>query len=378
VVCPPYDVVTPEERISLEKRSLYNAARVELPLDGHAGDRYRNARFLLDSWRDEGVLVRDPVPAFYGHRMIFKDPEGNDRTTTGAIGALTLEPPGTGILPHELTMPKPKGDRLELLRTARANLSPIWGLSLGAGLSEACEAPSHPLVQCVDIDGTAHSLWPITDPDRVSAIRAVVASDPVIIADGHHRYETALEYQAERHRAGDGPGDHDAVMALIVELTEGQLSVHSINRLISGLPDGFDVAEALSKTFELVPAGPVGPGTVAKMNAAGALFLITPEGTWLARPRPETVSAATHPELDSSLLDVALGGFPEHELRYQHGAAAAAGEVTKGAAQAAVLIRPATVDQIARIGRGGYRMPAKTTFFWPKPRTGLVLRELVG
>jgi uncharacterized protein (DUF1015 family) len=381
VVCPPYDVISDPERQALEARSPSNVVRLELPHG--AGDRYARARDLLDSWRDGGVLHRDPQPCFYGYRMSFSDPAGRPSHTLGVIGALGLEPPGEGILPHEETTPKAKTDRLELLRATRANLSPIWGLSPGTGLSAHLEPPSHPLERAVDDDGVVHEMWPISQPAQVESIRRAVESQPVLIADGHHRFETALNYREEHHHLeepdGPGPGgpDDDAVMALVVELSEEQLTVQAIHRLIVGLPDGFDLAAALDDWFDVTPAEPVDRTIVGRMQEAGALAVLTPRQAFLARPRDKVVEAAAH-DLDSSRLDVARAGLPPHQVVYQHGWENCAAAVASGSAAAAVLLRPATVAQIAAISRGGVRMPPKTTFFWPKPRTGMVIRELLG
>ena len=152
VVCPPYDVISEPERVALVARSPSNIVRLELPRDNERpGDRYQRAAALLDAWRDGGILHRDPVPAFYGYRMRFTDPAGATRHTVGVIGALELEPPGSGILPHEQTTPKAKTDRLELLRATRANLSPIWGLTPAAGLAACCPPPGHPAEHAVDL-----------------------------------------------------------------------------------------------------------------------------------------------------------------------------------------------------------------------------------
>jgi uncharacterized protein (DUF1015 family) len=177
-------------------------------------------------------------------------------------------------------------------------------------------------------------------------------------------------------RAGGRDGDHDHVMALVVELAEDQLAVQAIHRLVVGLPDDFDIVVALGRYFDLEAAGPLDESITVRMQEIGAPVLVTPDGVWFARASAATVAAAAH-DLDSSRLDVALGAWPPHELRYQHGSDLSVDAVRAGAAQAAVLMRPATVSQIAAVGRGGMRMPAKTTFFWPKPRTGLVLRELI-
>ena len=373
VVCPPYDVISDAERVSLEARSPYNVVRLELP---HGGDdRYEAARTLLDAWRDGGVLHRDAEAAFYGYRMSFRDPTGAHRQTLGVIGALHLEAPGRGILPHEETTPKAKTDRLELLRATRCNLSPIWCLSPTPGLSALLQPPNHPLERATDSEGVTHEVWPITSHDAVAKISDAVAANPVLVADGHHRYETALTFQSELDgdtAAADGPG---AVMALVVELADEQLTVQGIHRLLVGLPHGFDLPGALEPWFELAPGGPIDRSLLSRMEEAGALAVLTPETAWLAWPKANVTEAAKH-DLDSSRLDVALAALPEHEVVYQHGWDNAAAAVVSGAASAAVLLRPATVAQIAAISRGATRMPPKTTFFWPKPRTGTVIREL--
>jgi uncharacterized protein (DUF1015 family) len=370
VVCPPYDVINESQREALVRRSPYNVVRLELP-EGPAA--YREAATLLDAWRDGGVLFREHPPAFYGYRMSFQGPGGAARSTVGVIGAVGLEPPGAGILPHEETTPKAKTDRLELLRAARANLSPIWVLTPQTGLADLCQAPARPSSHAADERGAVHELWPITEPERIAAITELVGSGPVLVADGHHRYETALAYEAEE---GDRPGDHHAVMALVVELAADQLSVQAIHRLLSDLPAGFDVIGALEEFFELAPTAPPDASITKRMEDSGALAVVTAAGTWLARPRPTVVDAAGH-DLDSSRLDVAVATFPGPTVTFQHGWFDAAAEAIAGRAQAAVLLRPATVDQIAGVARGGVRMPPKTTFFAPKPRTGMVIRDLL-
>jgi uncharacterized protein (DUF1015 family) len=381
VIAPPYDVVSPDDQSELERRSPYNSIRVELPRETDGADRYAMARQLLGDWQAEGVLVQDDEPSFYVYRMGFHDEDGRPRQTSGVIGALGLKEPGaegSDILPHERTTPKAKSDRLELLRATEANLSPIWGLSLAEGLSALCELPGPPDGRATDIDGVHHRLWRITQPGVVNAITEAVAAAPVVIADGHHRFETALNFQRERRAAnGDTAGGHDLVMALVVELTEEQLSVRPIHRLLAGLPDALDLPAALEPFFDVFADDGAIDTITTRMTDAGALGLVTPAGTWLLRPLPETTKAAEH-DLDSSRLDVALAALPDHELTFQHGWDRAAAAVDKGDAQAAVLLRPAGVGQIAAAGRAGIRMPPKTTFFHPKPRTGLVFRTLAG
>ena len=377
VIAPPYDVIGPDERARLEARSPYNAVRIELPRDDDATgrSRYGVAADLLRQWQGDKILVADDPPAFYVHRMGFHDAAGRPRQTVGVIGALGIEAPGQGdVLPHEHTTPKDRADRLEMLRQVRANTSPIWGLSLARGLSELCQLPGPPVARATDDDGVHHRLYLVTETGLCDAIATVVGSAPIVVADGHHRYDVADMYRQE---PGAAPGA-DAIMALIVELTEEQLTVRATHRLLSGLPEGFDVVAALDVWFEVVEAGPLsGAATLpVRMDDAGALGLVTEAGAWLLRPRPPT-EAAAQADLDSSRVAVATAAFPDGlVVRYQHGVDEVTAALASGSAQAAVLLRPATVAQIAASGHERTRMPPKTTFFWPKPRTGLVFRLL--
>lgn len=382
VIAPPYDVIDAAEREALAGHSPYNAVHVELPVEDRERhlDRYQAARRLLDAWRTEGVIGEDGEPSFYRYRMSYRGEHGGGRHTTGVIGALGLAVPGEGdVLPHERTMPKPKGDRLQLLRECQANLSPVWGLALARGTTSVSQTTGPPLAAATDGDGVEHELWRIDEPRAVEEVSAAVASAPVVIADGHHRFETALAYREERRAATDGrPGDYDLVMALVVELAEDQLVVRPIHRLIGGLPDGFDLPEAIGSRFYLSHLDHPAPRRLARdMADEAAMALVTKGGTWLLRPRPDTVAAAGL-DVDSGLLDVALAELPDHDVTYEPGWERAVDAVERGSAQAAVLLRPASVAAIAEAAHAGQRMPPKTTFFHPKPRTGMVFRPVRG
>jgi len=379
VLAPPYDVITAADRERLVARSEYNAVRLELPAAEGGRNPYEVAASLWRRWQDEGVLVTDDEPSFYVYRMGYHDEAGQPRQTTGVLGALELSTLDEGeVLPHEHTTPKARADRLDLLRATQANLSPIWLLSPAEGLSALCEPAAPPDARGTDEDGVHHRLWRITRPGVVAAIAEAVASAPAIIADGHHRYETALAYRDEQRAAsGGGPGGHDAVLAFVVEAREDQLAVAPTHRLVSRLPDGFELLGALAAYFDVEATEPAGPDMVARMEAAGAMGLVTVGGSWLLHPTPATEAASEH-ALDSSRLDVALASLPPHGLAYQHGVEETIAEVVAGRAQGAVLLRPATVTQIAEVGRGAARMPPKTTFFTPKPRTGMVFRSVKG
>jgi uncharacterized protein (DUF1015 family) len=403
VVCPPYDVITDKQRQVLVERSPYNVVRVELP-DGD----YKGAARLLDRWRTAGVLAPEQGPVLYGYCMSYRAPDGRARHTLGVMGALVLEPPGHGILPHEHTTPKAKSDRLELIRATRCNTSPIWCLCSEPGLAQALgpvpdaadaadasdasdgpERPAEPGVgaarapayaRATDDDGTLHELWPIVSPDVHQAVAQVIAARPLLVADGHHRYETALAYQAEQRGNGGVPAraleGYDALLCFVVELAEEHLQVLAIHRVVSGLPQGTDVVKALAPAFELTPTDAQVSTLLARMADAKALAVITREGAYLASPRAEGPGAGA--DLDSRRADAAVGSLPAHQLTYEHDVPAALAAVSSGAADFAILCRPAGIDQIARTAHGGERMPPKTTFFWPKLRTGMVLRALQG
>jgi uncharacterized protein (DUF1015 family) len=376
VIAPPYDDDSPADWVALASRSPYNAIEVELPLaHPEAGlDPYENAAAIFDHWHREGVVVVDEGAGFYVYRMTFEVEDGSTRSTTGVLGALGLDPEQRGdVLPHEQTIPKDKRDRLSLLRAAGTNFSPIWGLAVGEGLSEACEAAIAAAAApwtATDSDGVVHERWTVTDTAAVTAISATVGAAPVLIADGHHRYETACTFLGEE----PGAKGADLILALVVELAEEQLAVEGIHRLLNGvdaaaLPDLFD------RRFE-VEGGPDDPIELRDlMGSAGGLGLVTRQGSFLLRPRPELLEKAQD-DLDSSRLAYALTELGITEVHYQHGALLAREAVLSDEADAAVLLRPVSIDQIARTARGGRRMPPKSTFFQPKPRTGMVFREL--
>lgn len=377
VTAPPYDVIDEEQRAALIERCADNVVRVDLPSGEDGLDPYDVAPSLLAAWQADGTLVRDHAPSFYVYRLDFVDDTGVERSTTGVFGALTLERPGEGgILPHEQTTPKAKSDRLRMLQVCRANLSAVWGLVPAPGLTRLLTIDQPALGDFVDDDGVRHRFWVVDDVPTVGAIAAAVSAAPMVIADGHHRYETSLAYRDERREA-DGTGPWDAALFWAVELSEDQLCVRPIHRLVAGLPDDLDLVAALETSFEVTPLGrpdDLDDRVVARLVDEGSLALVRPDEALLLRPRPGVFD--TLRDLDTVRLDAVLAALPAHELTYQHGVGNVVRRVQKGDAQAGVLLRPANVPQILDIAHGGERMPPKTTFFHPKPRTGLVLRLL--
>ena len=374
VTAPPYDVIDDRQRGELASNDR-NAVRIDLPVDEDGEDRYVVAHRLLREWQQEQTLVTDDEPTFTIYRMTFTDEAGVVRRTTGVIGALELWPPGAGeILPHEHTTKKAKSDRLDMLRSTRYNLSAIWGLSLAGGLTDMLPTDAEPDAEWTDPDGVTHTVWTSGDRERNGRIAALVLDQPIVVADGHHRYETSLQYRDER-RVIDGPGTAaDLTMCFVVELVEDELTVQPIHRLVTGLPEGSALHILLSEHFDVEPTDEFGPDAVARLVELGGLGMMDDTGTFLLRPKAGAFDDSV--ELDTVRLEQAREALPAHELTYQHGVANVVDAVAEGRAQAAFLMRPATVAQIQAIAHGGERMPPKTTFFAPKPATGIVFRSL--
>jgi uncharacterized protein (DUF1015 family) len=376
VIAPPYDVIGPEEQSALESRSPYNVVRIDLPREGRAGqDRYSAAGARLDEWLAAGVLATDPEPGFYAYRMGYHDADGNSRQIAGVLGALEVVAPGEGdVLPHEETQSKVRDDRLNLLRACRADLSPVWGLSMAEGLTALCTAaPGAPVARCTDEEGVHHRLWRLTQPGVVEAVGAIVGSAPVVIADGHHRYSVALarrdEVRAARGRPG---GDEDLLLALVCELGDSQAGVRPIHRLIGDLPAGFDLLAALDPFFEAVADGSAPATLPDRMAEAGGLGLVLGgDQSWVLVPR----AGAGEGGPDAALLDAALATLPAHTLGFDHSLESVLAQAAAGKVSAGALLRPVDVHEIARAAVAGRRMPTKTTFFHPKPRTGMVFRR---
>jgi len=375
VVAPPYDVVGPAELAALEARSPYNVVHVDLPEPDDGMDRYTAAGCRFDAWLAEGVLRTDPEPGFYAYSMGYTDPAGQRRQIVGVLGALEVVAPGEGdVLPHEETQHKVRDDRLRILEACRADLSPVWGLSTAEGLTAlATGAHGPPVARYTDEEGVHHRLWRLTQPALVEAIAATVASAPVVIADGHHRYATALAY---RDQAGGGRADDDLLLALVCELADGQAGVRPIHRLVSGLPEGFDLLGALEPAFEPVIVDAEPAELPALMEGKAALGLLLSNGTTtLLVPRDAATAPGDGGRPDAAVLDDALAALPSHALAFDHSVESVAAKVAAGEADAGVLLRPVDVHQIAATARAGRRMPTKTTFFHPKPRTGMVFRR---
>src|SRR5215203_1855171 len=371
VIAPPYDVLSEADVDALEARSRHNVVRIDVPRGGE--DRYDFAAKTMHGWLDEEILVVDRLPSFTIYRMRFTDSAGERRDVAGGLGGLeVVDLEAGGVLPHERTTAEASSDRLDLTRATGANLSPVWGLSLASGLTALLSEPAE-VVGTVREDGVVHVVERVTDPTRIAAISAAVASDDVLIADGHHRYAISRVYRDEI-RAATGRTDTPAELTLtfVSELVEDQLSIEAIHRLYADATLE-KLKTELERSFHVTRTELPGRETLRAMEAEGYLVLVGPHSAWRLTAKPGAFEGVR--PLDGEWLEAALADFPASVV-YQHGLEETLAEVINGNAAAAVLIRPVSVAEIQRTARKGLLMPPKSTFFTPKLKTGFVVRPL--
>ena len=368
----PYDVFDEDQRANYAAADAHNIVLLDYPIDADGPSRYQLSADRLTEWRNNGHIVSDDSATFSIYRMTFTDEAGTTRTTVGVIGALEVVDEGAGgVLPHERTTPKAKTDRLDLTVATHTNLSPVWGLSLTQGLTAALSAPGEVVAQCTDEEGVHHVLERISDAARIASISRLVSENPVLIADGHHRYAISRTFRDQSRTAGN-PGGAELTMTYVAELVQEQLSVAAIHRLYD--IDNASLLSVLSSHYDTADAGRVGPHTISEMDTRGSLCLVSPDGngTFLT-PRPDTFDGVR--DMDSARLEHALRNT-DHSVTYQHGVTEVVSKLVAGVAVSAILIRPVSLAEIRRTADTGELMPPKSTFFTPKLRTGMVMRDL--
>jgi uncharacterized protein (DUF1015 family) len=405
VTAPPYDVISPEARDAYEAMSPYNVVRLILarpgPGDpgrgagdgtaGPSGAGYRHVAGLLAAWRAEGVLRRDKSPCLYVYEELYRL-RGRPRVQRGVLASVTLDDSGTWVVPHERTMAAPVADRLRLLEATGTNLSPVFGVYAGAGgpaaaLDDLTATP--PALDCADETGVRHRLWPVADPDRIAAWRGHMASQRVLIADGHHRYRTSLAYRdAMRAANGGRPGPWDELLMFLVDADLHGPAVLAVHRLLAGV-DGSAVLAGLEGDFDARPAGSPAEAEaeLGRLPAGAVAFGLYGGGrSWLLVAR-DPAALAAEAGRDRRMLDVEVLHGPvlskrlgisdfEGRVAYESDLSAAVAKVDQGAAASLLILRPARFAAVAEVAAAGETLPQKTTFFYPKPRDGLVLRPL--
>jgi uncharacterized protein (DUF1015 family) len=376
VLAPPYDVISPAEQDALHARSPYNAIRLVLPKDA---DRGAASAAALRAWIEAGILVRDPEPALYLYSQRFSLPDGTTRRRDGIICRLQLEDFARGVVrPHERTLPGPKADRLRLIRATGANLCPIFGLYARRGEPVRALLGDAALGAPVAAVQDWHQLWRVTDARAIARFTEALAGESIIIADGHHRYETALAYRDEQ------PGNDAArfVMAYLANEEEEGVVILPTHRLVRPpLPMPAARLEAgIRELFHVVPRPERGK------RAANEIDLVLPDRRLRLRARPEATArlAALPPVLRT--MDVALVhgailrpllGLEGPQLDYTHDDEEAIEAVTSGRAAAAFLLNAPSMHDVRAVCLAGETMPEKSTYFYPKLASGMVI-ALVG
>ena len=379
LVCPPYDVISKDEQARLYARHPHNAVHLEQArsLGGASGSKYASAKDSFSDWLESGVLVRDREPALYAYRQDFRI-KGRERRVTGVIGALKLEPygKGSGILPHERTMPGPIADRLALLRASPINVSPIYTIYRGGGSLDDLYASldRHPAdARFRDEHGTTHSLWTLQAPGDVKRIAECIGDCPLVIADGHHRYETALAY----HREQTSPGAHEAVMTFCVDADTAALQILPYHRVVRAQISSAELRARLSEKLSV--AGLEGLSAEEALARAGrgpSFVFVLPKESLLV----EAESAGSGPQdLDVVALhdEILPAVLPEglETLRFTT-AESEVMRLVRAGWTAGVLLRPLRAVDVVDVARSGERMPQKASYFWPKAATGLIFRPL--
>ncbi len=390
VMAPPYDLIGRREREALLRRHPRNAVRLVLGFEetGDPGtpERYATAARHLTEWLAEGILVREPRPALYGYAQRFNDPlnpAAGLLERTGFIGRIRLEPWGRGIHPHERTLAGPKADRLRLMRATLARLDPIFGLISDprAELLEAVRATRQQseVGSWTDDQGIDHALWAITDSGVLGEVVSGVEKRDIVIADGHHRYETALAFQEECERIGSPlarNGGAGSVLMYLTAMEDPALKILPVHRILAGV----NVDELGEQIDGRLPMQPVAGGAAAlarEIASGDAQIGFITRGS-VAR-RVASPPGGEHPAalVDREILGGLLGWNAEEavrsgRLRFATDWREAAAAIERGEADCAFLLPPTPVEEVAAAARAGRTLPQKSTYFYPKIPSGLV------
>lgn len=394
VIAPPYDVISPLQRDALYERSPYNVIRLIL---GREADFYDQASGRWKNWTEENVLTQDSRPAIYLYEQTFIHPlTERVHTRLAILGVLKLEEPGA-VFRHEATFAGPKKDRLSLIEKVKTNLSPILGLYADpqktAAKSWATHKTKPALFEATDDLGVIHRGWAIENKDEQERLRKILSQGKILIADGHHRYETALEYKKQMRKSNPSPEEagYDFVMMALVASEDDGLWVLPTHRMIQSLAplSGHEFVERLQKYFDLVPLASEKIFEMLNTQPTHERYfgLVLKEGGFIMRLKNLRDIRAQLPhgkpeiwyEIEVNLLshfifDV-VWHVPEEKrlgvIEYTHFDKEAVQSVQQGKAEAAFLLRSPSVDTVRKLAYAGERLPQKTTYFYPKLASGL-------
>ncbi|HEY8640719.1 MAG TPA: DUF1015 domain-containing protein [Solirubrobacterales bacterium] len=396
VAAPPYDVIDGGQRAKLLARSPFNVVEIDLPQAGQGEDPYAHAASTLEDWELEGVLRQDREPALWALTQEYTAPDGSRHTRTALLARVRVEDYGPGrVRPHERTQPGPKKDRLDLTRATRHNLSPIFSLTSSDAWPQVDSATAgEPWGEVTDDDGTVHRVWRIADPDVHEAVAVELAEAELLIADGHHRYETARAYRDEV--GGEGP--HCYTLMALTALDDPGLTVFPTHRLLSGLAEDLEkrerLREGLRELFEveevgnddLDPSGEDGLGVFGYVDshhkqAMRLRLKDTVELDRMLEGRPEAYRRLDVAILETLVLKGVLG-MSEEEIADKRGIGYAksipevVASLDGGEYDAAFVLRPTPIEQVREVAAAGETMPPKSTYFFPKILSGIVFNPL--
>lgn len=394
VVAPPYDVIDDELRSKLLERSPFNVVELDLPVSPGGRDPYDHAAETLEAWTLQGVLSADREEALWALEQEYEGPDGSRHTRRGFLCRVRVTDYGPGLVrPHERTQPGPKEDRLRLTQATRHNLSPIFSLHNGNAWPHLESATADkPWGEATDADDTVNRVWRIGDPDVISAVQSELSDSELLIADGHHRYETARTYADQV----GGDGKHRFTLMALVSLSDPGLTVYGYHRLLTELGDPSKqeaLAAALRKHFDVeeVPLSKLDPAGEEGIGVFGYADAHFKQGFRLRLKDPAALDAElkryseAYRRLDAAILETlilrgALGMTPEdveakRGMAYTASADEAVGRLGEGA-DAVFLMRPTPIEQVREVAAAGETMPPKSTYFHPKLLTGLVFNPL--
>ncbi len=418
VVIPPYDVISAEEQKFFHERNPYNFIRLELGLptqkDSGEDNPHTRAGAWIRHWQEQAVLVRDPNPTIYYSELDFKDGAGSARTRKGFICALRLEDFSSGgVLPHEKTFQSIKDERLALMLACNANLSPIFALYPDSNekvihaLASGREA--EPAIQFTDIAGMTHRVWPVVDRQVVDRVRALMADKHIFIADGHHRYETALNYRnffRKRYGTENPHASHEYVMVYLTDMFEPGLEILPTHRLLRniGVWDPEQFIERAKSCFdverfesehggelrwrEAIEAGGRRKDTTIGFycRQAACAYVLTAKGEAVSaliasKDTPAQLQTLDVVVFDQIVLRDLLGASDqfladEHNIGYTHDFAEAVEQIKSGRYDAGFFLNHTRIEQVRDIAGAGLTMPHKSTYFYPKVMSGLVVNPL--
>jgi uncharacterized protein (DUF1015 family) len=390
VLAPPYDIITPEYQESLYRRSPHNIVRIDFGKeefgDNETENKYTRAKRYFDTWIQDGVLIRSDKPSFYAYEIIYTIHDVRKRHL-GFLCLVKIEELGNGnIYPHECTHSKPKQDRLNLLKACRANTSPIFSLykSSADGISRILSkiTLTKPYLQAGDRSGNLHRLWQIDRSDEIEVIRQELSDKAVFIADGHHRYETSFEYWREMSAKKTSPPakkSYDYTLMYLTNLMDEGIMILPTHRLIKEIPE--DIYDKLSRYFEIERITndfDIRRRLSGRKNALG--FFRKPEKAWHILTYNGQDLSELHPdlrEIDVIILHEMIFNktLMNPEIGYEMDITKALDRVNQGEYAAAFFLNPTRVEDVEKSALSSMRMPPKSTYFYPKLLTGLVLNK---